>query len=307
MNKPRIKVSPVIKTLKLCNFRRNLKNVVLAVNFNFPVYDVIPLLRKFYGKDGELFGKIVFCGDRKSNLDNIITVEENGGYQSYTCLAEAIKHYPGYDGYIFSNDDVLLNWWNLNDDMKSIWSGAEKKPTNFHRPGERHKKHSWHWWSDSTQTATRCEKAFNRVVSMKHNVTGKLLETFYRNTKNASIVCVAGRSDFVYIPKHLAANFLLLSKVYQQEKVFLEVAIPTILAFLDDFERHVYLKTMYYVDLYGYSKEYLNGAAFYATYSFDLAFSHPFKLAKSKVNQKFFHDTIIPFGENRARECLKNN
>lgn len=299
-------------TIRNCNFRRNLQRTVLAINFNSPFYEIIPLLKRFYNNEAKLFGKVVFCGSKK--FDGVLQVEENGGYQGYVCLSAAIKANPGYDGYLYSNDDLLLNWWNLNGDLSRVWTGSSYRNTRTHKIGQRHSKGDWHWWTDETQTAVRCEKAFKRVLESVHNSSikdsnikqpknfGQYLARFYKNAGNQT-TCIVGRSDFFHVPKMHVEAYVYLSRIYSEEKVFLEVAVPTILTFLANYDENVNLNGVYYVDTYGYTRSYQNGVDFFKTYDFDIVFSHPFKLAKKTHFKRFFLDVVIPYGEKMYNDC----
>lgn len=114
-----------------CRSIQRLKKIVLAVNFNFPHYAAVPFLKPYYEP---VFGKVIFCGQDEDKEHGVIKISENKGYQGYLCVTMAIKLYPDYDGYIHTNDDVLINWWNLlklNDSQ--IWTSSL---LNLHRAYE---------------------------------------------------------------------------------------------------------------------------------------------------------------------------
>ena len=73
-----------------------------------------------------LFPHIVMCGQEAepSGRHKIIVVEQPNeyGYYGFQCFVEAIRQHPGHAGYLYVNDDVIFNWWNLyNVDRTKIW------------------------------------------------------------------------------------------------------------------------------------------------------------------------------------------
>ena len=175
-----------------------MKQILLAINFNFNYYQQIPVLKKFYEPH---FGKVVFCGyDKSSNYseDELLKMTGTKGYEGYQCLALAIEKYPNYKGYFHSNDDVLLNFWNLNFDIDRVWLGAPAHLTYVRgkRPFPK-----WVWWPTS---GPRCERVFQKLNSMvaeetkfteftvsnapdtrlpiQRNELKKLLQVYYKNS-----------------------------------------------------------------------------------------------------------------------------
>ena len=82
--------------------------------------------------------------------------------------------------------------------------------------------------------------------------------------------------------------------------------MPGILAFFLTPWNQENLKGLYFHDMYGYSPKFLSGEAFYETYSFDLTFSHPFKLGGNMkaANWNFLQNVVMRFGENVKRFCV---
>lgn len=290
-----------------CRSIQRLKKIVLAVNFNFPHYAAVPFLKPYYEP---VFGKVIFCGQDEDKEHGVIKISENKGYQGYLCVTMAIKLYPDYDGYIHTNDDVLINWWNLlklNDSQ--IWTSSL---LNLHRAYEFGKpvpKNDWYWWNDQN-TPAACEAAFREVkglISKAENLSfsGELyLTRYYKNTKNKDL-CINGFSDVFYIPKEHAPAFQAFAEIFGNKKVFLEAAVSTIIAFLVNDTNFIQLPGVYLNNAYGYSKTYLSGEAFYESYTVDLYVLHPFKLdgAMKKANRNMFNEVVVKHGENYRKGC----
>ncbi len=119
-------------------------------------------------------------------------------------------------------------------------------------------------------------------------------------------MCVHAWSDVFYIPHKHAKTYARLSGIYAKNNVFLEVAVPGILAFLLTRSNSYNLNGLFYHELYSYSPKFLSGEAFYETYTLELSFSHPFKLggAMKAANWNFFKNVVLQYGENMKRYCL---
>ena len=322
-----------------CTYKHTLSRMLLAINFNFPFYQNIPILQKLYEP---IFKKVIFCGYKKEPKyrDVLLVVKENSGFQGYVCLIKSIeKHATGFLGYFYTNDDVLLNYWNLNYNPHKIWIGKRISLTNVHRLGQHHKGKEWPWWIRE-KTAERCDDVFREIETLVghhkqvadnigidqtrktgdgsvgstkdlsiENFETKSSEILQNSTKSlqgllhifktnvyfesSNITCVTGRSDVLYIPANKSQAFKTVAEMYNNRKVFLEAAIPTILNYLDLKENFIDLDGNYYVDVYGYSKDYYNGKAFLYSHSTELAFSHPFKLTKPLMKM-YLEKRFIP-------------
>jgi hypothetical protein len=166
-----------VPTSKTCCF----SDILLVINFNTPGYarKVIPKLRKMYSPS---FPKIVFYSQEYS-LDvefcDETTMRRNysehvNGAFSYLCLALAMEKYPGYEGYLFVQDDLVWNFWNtVNWDRNKTWTFNTSDvvdikgaiPTN------------WVWWRPSwpslhavfqefsKEDIDRIEKRFNYTTA----------------------------------------------------------------------------------------------------------------------------------------------
>lgn len=60
-----------------------------------------------------VFFMIMFCGLYKIVNYFVEVVYIYKGYFFYMCMLCVMEKYLGYVGYLFINDDVMLNYWNL--------------------------------------------------------------------------------------------------------------------------------------------------------------------------------------------------
>ena len=306
------KITPYHKRLEIsspfnashCTELQNLKQVLVAINYNFPHYSSIPILKTMYET---IFGKVVFCGNME--YDGVIKINERHGYVGYECVATAIRMFPQFTGYFHINDDVIVNWWNyLQMDLSKIWIGSRINYNNGHVFGD-HKLPDWHWWR-TENAAGLCEVAFKKIVNLSNTKEGIQLDLpiylkrYFSNTNNRKL-CVHSWSDVFYIPKEFSKTYARLSQIYKDNNVFLEVAVPGILSFFLNKTNHINLNGIFLSTVYGYSQKYLSGEAFYEIYSFDSSFFHPFKLEGKMyiANYNFLKNVVIAHGENVKHYC----
>ena len=84
------------------------QDVLLIVVYHYPFYDTIPFIKSHYE---DAFPHVTVCGPQKSEHFDILQVDfGHGGHYSYECLGKAIRLHPGYRGYLFVNDDMIVNW-----------------------------------------------------------------------------------------------------------------------------------------------------------------------------------------------------
>ena len=143
-------VNEVKRELPGCNVCSNnsacslqhLQRIVLAINFNNPHFTSIPALKHFYTP---IFGKVIFCSPKGNKEFNVIGVGGLKGWLGYNCLTQAAKMYPNYEGYLYGNDDLIINWWNLYQyDISKIWFPFVVHKIKLQEVGRPTDK--WFWW-----------------------------------------------------------------------------------------------------------------------------------------------------------------
>jgi len=257
------------------------QDILLAINFNHPYYDNVEILLSFYQP---LFPKIVICGPEASASvkHNIIVVEQRNeyGYYGFQCLVEAIRQNPGYSGYLYVNDDVIFNWWNLyKADRSKIWfpivGVADRDmvlpPKTF-------------FWQRAS-TLERCIKVYNSMEKDLKFINMKAIEIYMENVKHKR-VCVAGLSDIVYMPGRLAEKFKEIGQKCYDNRLFLEVSVPMSLLMIEKRANIVNLDGIYLQLKYkNWGPWTGNTRRAWSNYNYGIHFLHPYKLS----------------GENRAK------
>lgn len=275
------------------------QDILLVIVYHYPFYSTLPFIISNY-KDA--FPHIAVCGPRESAHFQILTVDMGPkGYYSYECLGRAMRLHPGYRGYLFVNDDMVVNWWNFARlDKDKVWQGAKISYQTAHEVGRRPIPDDWMWWIKSNGSVN-CENAYRKVASLANKSSinvdiRKLLATHLHNGKNKTM-CFRTWSDFVYVPGKLNQEFQLLCRIFYQQKVFLEIAFPTIMSFLDNWESWQKVYGIYLPEVYGF-QDFSNVKYVWPKFSEDVLFLHPVKFFGNKGlrNRKIFETRVRYYG-----------
>lgn len=174
-------------------------------------------------------------------------------------------------GYMSSNDDMIINWWNLvHRDKTMVWEGSGVSYFTY----EETSKDKWAWWNESLGLPA-CKNFYKDLKYKgkysKHSRTAYQIALFNGGGLER---CGKGWSDYFYIPGRLVNTFREVSGIAYNNRLFLEIAVPTILRCLDhssDFEK---LDGAYLPSL-GVWKTLPD--VFWKYYNHTLTFIHPFK------------------------------
>lgn len=278
-------------------------DTLLVIVYHYPFYDSIPTLTKFYNLT---FKKVVICGPVKSASYPVITVQLKAGHYAYECLGQAIRENPGYGGYMYINDDMIVNWWNLGQfNTNRVWIGSEiKQGAEVGKPQPRG---NWPWWSKNSPGLMTCAQTIQLLENLAHTEKMPWLNSSYNmyiNNSGGKQLCRAGLSDFFYVPKRLADKFQTLSNIFFSNKVFLEIAVPTILTFLDSELHFEHVYGFYLPKKYGYIN-YSNGKLFWSEYDYiPLYFMHPFKLHTNRNRlSEYLFKTYVQYYGDKVSQC----
>ena len=294
-----------------------LKNIVLALMFNNAHYSSIPLLKNFYAP---VFAQLVFCSPEGDLRYDVISTGGRQGWLGYNCLTLASKLYPHYDGYLYGNDDSVINWWNLyKHDVTKLWFHVNVHELVLHEVGK--PTDAWYWWK-KTDALNRFDESLRDIiqVSNRDNRAGRIARHALHNYFHATEGRIGVRrnySDVFYIPHGKIESFVFLSEIFVKNSLWLEIAVPTLLMFLDNGVNNKrgisppmsdisILCGVYLPDLYNRrGRKYETGEAFYETYDFDMTFIHPFKFDRGMhdASKNFFMNIIQKYGDVRMEYC----
>ena len=280
------------KEAKTC-LKDAFKDILLVIVFNYPFYDSIPDLVALYKP---AFPHLLFCGPpHNTTRPDILKVDIIKGYLGYECLGRAIRRHPGYQGYFYISDDVILKYWNIPDfDREKIWESDSIISYPVNEPAST----QW-YWLNTPYGLKSCQRACEEVSNVQPAETFN--ETFLLNTllknSNGTLRCFGGRSDVLYIPRKHANLFAIISETFFKQKVFLEIAVPTINRFLEHNE-NIGLLPGFYIPGGKNDPETSDGRFFWYLYlsNDEFFFIHPFKLHRDELDRKFnlaMYKTII--------------
>ncbi len=299
-----------LKTIQNCNHSvvaselLSLRRIFLAINFNHPYYENVPILEKFYKP---IFPNYIICGpDRdKTGKHPVVKIPQRKseyGFYGYQCVVEAIHRHPGFDGYLYINDDMIVNWWNfLKLDKKRLWFGEQFAATEGYTMGT-----DPPFWFKRADCGRRCAESFESMKKSSRLNRTNTWNIYSKNTNNKRI-CVAALSDIFYIPGRFAENFKLIAQEFFDNLVFLEVAAPMTLIMLDDKSTFTTLNGMYLQKKYGWGTWTGNSKRAWAEYNYKLHFLHPYKFTgeNRQKNTGEFESKVIQISEKiQASNCL---
>ena len=222
----------------------NFDDILLVVHYNHPYYESIQFLKTLYAD----FPNIVFYGEKVNSSDPsaVIQVETIHGWFFSRVIADALKRFPNYRGYIFLQDDTLMNFWNFTRFNKDkIWFGVSfyralgpTPPswfTGFDTSKVLREFHAsipnsgWHWDEPTGNAAIMAA-----IPQLRSSDRQRLKKNVGKNGK-IGMVC-----DMFYLPGKFGKKALRISRVFGN--VFCEIAVPMMLACLDDFKNWEYLR-----------------------------------------------------------------
>jgi hypothetical protein len=211
-------------------------------------------LRKIYSP---YFPHIVFYGPQEHAA--VEFCDHYRGWFSYKDIALAMQKYPDYAGYLFINDDLIINPRNFERFNKdNIWMcPAIKINTELG-----YKATDWPWWPNETG-CDAMEKIYPQLAPQYRNML------VYNQGEHTVL---RGDSDIVYIPRECAHDYIQLCPLFAQHKSFLEVAIPTICNCIMPKEKIEYINgiMLWYNGERNHACDYLNPSVDYV---------HPIKLS----------------------------
>ena len=218
----------VERNISPSTFKQKFAQTLLIVHFNHPHYDNIPFLKELYSP---YFPNIAFYGEKAH--PQVTQVYTHYGFMFSRVMIDAMIRYPQYSGYLFLQDDCILNVWNYsNHDLNKIWFAVQfnMQPnfTGFMKVDKlpphpiQVNVESWPHWSNAWGIVP-ARKAY-------HQLNAKELAYLERNVgaKNAitAIIC-----DMLYVPGRLRQQTIRLSELFRD--TFCEISVPTLLCCLD--------------------------------------------------------------------------
>ena len=281
-------------------------DIFLAINFNHPFYQNIPILKRYYEP---LFPNYFFCGpevDSKGGHPIIVIPQPRNeyGFYGFQCLAEAVRRNPGYEGYFYVNDDMIINWWNFYKlDKTKIWFPTPKQmgahpmlPNKIPVP---------FWWLRAA-CLERCSKTFAALESDPKVSKTNAIRTYLDNVGNKR-VCSNALADIVYVPGRFAKTYELLTQKFFDNLVFLEVSTPMAISMLDKRDNMIDIEGLYLQRIFGWGPWTKNTDRAWLKYNYKTFFLHPYKFSgenHTKNSGEFEDRVLIPSETILKDKCL---
>jgi hypothetical protein len=210
--------------------KNKFKNVLLIINFNHPYYKNIDFLKKLYAP---YFNRIVFYGTQPHQ--EVTCFATNEGRLISEVLYDALARNPGYDGYLFLEDDCILNMWNCFElDINKMWFVIMNVPVS--RQQEYKICPENFAWANLDTGACHADWAWVQsyglaaVKKTHEQLLPKDLEHLRNNI--GKDYAIGNTADMFYFPTQYRDDVMRLCAVFKD--VYIEIAIPTMFACLDD-------------------------------------------------------------------------
>ncbi|KAF9926148.1 hypothetical protein BGZ67_008254 [Mortierella alpina] len=203
--------------------RNKFKDILLVVNLNHPTYDAIKPYLSIYDP---YFPNIQFYGPNVPvHLKDIVTESLYDGGTSYRNLVDAMEKYPNYKGYLYTNDDTVLNVFQIETfDQDKVW---KQVPDLAHDVHDRSKPPPSEWHVGRTEGASTMwylpESGY--MWDDPTSLTEKQRERIATFTKADGPVDIRAFLDAVYVPRRIAVELADVLKRFLEHRVFLELAV----------------------------------------------------------------------------------
>ncbi|XP_020584829.1 probable glycosyltransferase STELLO1 [Phalaenopsis equestris] len=212
----------------LIKWRKNFGNVVLVMHCSRPVDRTALEWRLLYGR---VFKTVIILSEER-NAD--LMVEEGHLSHAYKYLPKIFSRYAGADGFIFLQDNLILNYWNLpNADKNKLWITNKVSES----------------WFTSNIDSNSSQWAINQASLLKQAVNNfpAHFQTNYRNSNGEQSLTICG-SELFYIPRRFVADFVDLVELVRNLDIHHIVAVPMIFMAMDspqNFDSDALSKTLY--------------------------------------------------------------
>ena len=245
-----------IKIMKHKLTNKIYKDILLVINYNREKFMILNnLLIRLYHNN---FPNIAFISPGKGLGENVISCpDSNRGGTAYMCFRILFNKYPNFKGYYIIDDDTFFKTWEIeyvNFDMPGLMSLDIKRWGVYIFRGYKHLAKLI--YSNNT--------LLNRIKKYSgFDIIPKLLV------------------DALYIPKKIMNQFCDEVERMYENKIFLEIAIPSALALLSIDEIQIINSIVIGGKERKYMREFLKK-------SYNYANIHPIKLSKYKVRKSVF-------------------
>lgn len=216
-----------MKFLHRFRIRNSSEIYLIIVNYHYGFYSSYSFLNEsFFPRFAHHFRydfDVVYFGTKYNETIRVMRNRlSNGGFYSYHTVNVALEVFRDaaerpYAGYMLMNDDSYVDPQFLNS--LNLTSSLSEPTREYHNSGY------WDWKIRSNSYGVRFPVAFNRAIRllMENPILNETCQ--FSNPQNTR----RGFSDFFYITGKDIDLFLQMSAIMYSQRVFLEMAVPTMM------------------------------------------------------------------------------
>ena len=235
------------------SFYRHFSNTILLVELNHANFESITWVYLLYSP---AFRNVIFCGPTAntyilkqltmdSSFKYIPYDASSGGSFFYTCLTIVMQMQLHVNGYLLISDDVILNLHKIHGLNLSLPLSTIHQPyisgrqfdifslkfcdSPFIECNSSMFRHYIRLYGSQVR------RAFNRLTTRaKFDVEIKTALEYLRHNAGGNNRFFGVPHDVVYVPQRFANRFIKIASVFYEERVFIEIALPTTMHMLVD-------------------------------------------------------------------------
>lgn len=196
----------------LIRWRKNFGNVVLIMFCSGPVERTALEWRLLYGR---IFKTVVILSEQ-SSVD--LAVEQGQLWQAYKFLPKIFKRFTSAEGFLFLQDDTILNYWNLlQADKTRLWITDKVSE-------------SW------TSVSTNYSAWFLKQADMVKKVVSTMpvhFQVSYKESSTSEQSLILCSSEVFYVPRHFVGDFVDLVGLVGDLEIHHKVAVPMFFMAMD--------------------------------------------------------------------------
>ncbi|WCJ33465.1 hypothetical protein M5689_014825 [Euphorbia peplus] len=197
----------------LIRWRKNFGNIVLIMFCTGPVERTALEWRLLYGR---IFKTVVILSHQKNEG---LAVEEGNLEHLYKQLPKLFDRFPSTEGFLFLQDNTVLNYWNLlQADKTKLWITDKVSK-------------SW-----STVSTSGNSDWFGKQAEMVKKVVESMPVHFqvnYKDSMKSDQSITICSSEIFYVPRQLVADFADLVSLVGDLRIHQKVAIPMFFVSMD--------------------------------------------------------------------------
>ncbi|KAF4365489.1 hypothetical protein G4B88_025668 [Cannabis sativa] len=216
----------------LVRWKKNFGNIVLIMFVSGSVEGTALEWRLLYGR---IFKTVVILSE-KANEE--LAVEEASLDQIYKYLPKIFERFTSAEGFLFLQDNTILNYWNLvQADKSKLWI-TDKVPQSWTTVSSKKKNSDW----------------FSKQARMVKKVVSTMpahLQVSYKASSTGEKSLTICSSEVFYIPRAFVGDFVDLVGLVGNFNMHYKVAIPMFFTAMDSPQQfdNVFFKMIYKPEL----------------------------------------------------------